>query len=45
MDQPRDIPITIEPNPSRVRVLFHGRVVADTTRALTLKEASLPPVE
>jgi uncharacterized protein (DUF427 family) len=45
MDQPRDIPITIEPNPSRVRVLFDGRVVADTTRALSLKEASLPPVQ
>jgi uncharacterized protein (DUF427 family) len=37
--------ITIEPNPKRVRVLFNGRVVADTTRALTLKEASLPPVQ
>jgi uncharacterized protein (DUF427 family) len=45
MDQPRDIPITIEPNPNRVRVLFNGHVVADTTRALTLKEASLPPVQ
>jgi uncharacterized protein (DUF427 family) len=37
-------PITIEPNRKRVRVLFSGRVVADTTRALTLKEASLRPV-
>ncbi len=44
MDSPRDHPITIEPNPNRVRVLFNGRVVADTTRALTLKEASLPAV-
>jgi uncharacterized protein (DUF427 family) len=42
MDHPTDHPITIEPNPNRVRVLFNGRVVADTTRALTLKEASLP---
>jgi uncharacterized protein (DUF427 family) len=40
-----DHPIAIEPNPKRVRVLFNGRVVAETTRALTLKEASLPPVQ
>jgi uncharacterized protein (DUF427 family) len=39
-----DHPITIEPNPKRVRVTFNGRVVADTTRALTLREASLRPV-
>jgi uncharacterized protein (DUF427 family) len=39
-----DHPITIEPNRKRVRVVFNGRVVADTTRALTLKEASLRPV-
>jgi uncharacterized protein (DUF427 family) len=39
-----DHPITIEPNHKRVRVVFNGRVVADTTRALTLKEASLRPV-
>jgi uncharacterized protein (DUF427 family) len=39
-----DHPITIEPSRKRVRVLFNGRVVADTTRALTLKEASLRPV-
>lgn len=45
MDSAREHPITIEPNPSRVRVLFNGRVVADTTRALTLKEASLPAVQ
>jgi uncharacterized protein (DUF427 family) len=38
-------PITIKPNPRRVRVLFNGRVVADTTRALTLKEATLPAVQ
>jgi uncharacterized protein (DUF427 family) len=37
-------PIAIEPNPKRVRVTFNGRVVADTMRALTLREASLPPV-
>jgi uncharacterized protein (DUF427 family) len=40
-----DHPITIEPNRKRVRVLFNGRVVADTTRAVTLKEASLRPVQ
>jgi uncharacterized protein (DUF427 family) len=40
-----DHPITIEPNPNRVRVLFNGRVIVDTTRALTLREASLPAVQ
>jgi uncharacterized protein (DUF427 family) len=40
-----DHPITMTPNPNRVRVTFAGRLVADTTRALTLKEASLPPVQ
>jgi uncharacterized protein (DUF427 family) len=35
-----DHPITIEPNGKRVRVTFNGRVVADTRRALTLREAS-----
>ena len=37
--------ITIETNPSRVRVVFNGRVVADTTRALTLREAGYRPVQ
>jgi uncharacterized protein (DUF427 family) len=40
-----DHPITISPNPNRVRVSFAGRTVANTTRALTLKEASYPPVQ
>jgi len=40
-----DHPITIEPNPRRVRVTLNGRVVADTRRALTLREASYPPVQ
>src|SRR6266540_2906970 len=35
-----DHPITIEPNPARVTVSVAGRIVADTRRALTLKEAS-----
>ncbi len=39
-----DHPITIEPAAQRVRVTFAGRVVADTTRALALREASYPPV-
>jgi uncharacterized protein (DUF427 family) len=40
-----DHPITIAPNPKRVRVLAGGVVVAETTRALTLKEASYPAVQ
>lgn len=39
-----DHPITITPNPQHVRVIFNGRIVADTRRALTLREASYPPV-
>ena len=38
-------PITIEPNPARVVVSVAGRVVAETTRALTLREASYAPVQ
>lgn len=30
--------ITIEPNPNLVRVLLNGQIVADTRRALTLRE-------
>ena len=40
-----DHPITIEPNSRRVRVTFNGGVIADTTHALTLKEAALRPVQ
>jgi uncharacterized protein (DUF427 family) len=40
-----DHPITIAPNPKRVRVMLGGKVVADTRRALTMREASLPPVQ
>ncbi|HLH96203.1 MAG TPA: DUF427 domain-containing protein [Xanthobacteraceae bacterium] len=39
-----DHPITIEPNAKRVRVIFNGQVIAETTHALTLREASLRPV-
>ena len=38
-------PISIEPNEKRVRVMFNGRVVADTRRALTLQETTLRPVQ
>jgi uncharacterized protein (DUF427 family) len=38
-------PITIEANPERVVVTVGGRVVADTHAALTLREASYPPVQ
>ncbi|HEU0082338.1 MAG TPA: DUF427 domain-containing protein [Bradyrhizobium sp.] len=40
-----DHPITIAPNPKRVRVSAGGVVIADTGRALTLKEASYPAVQ
>jgi uncharacterized protein (DUF427 family) len=39
-----DHPITISPTGRRVRVTLNGKVVADTTRALTLHEASYPPI-
>jgi uncharacterized protein (DUF427 family) len=37
-------PISIEPFPGRVVVRVGGHVVADTRRALTLREASYPAV-
>jgi uncharacterized protein (DUF427 family) len=39
-----DHPITITDNPHRIRVMLGGFIVAETTRALTLREAALPPV-
>lgn len=39
-----DHPISITPSSKRVRVIFAGQVVADTTHALTLKEANYPAV-
>ncbi len=39
-----DHPITTEPKPGRVVVRFRGEVVADTTGALELREASYKPV-
>jgi uncharacterized protein (DUF427 family) len=40
-----DHPITITPTPKRVRVSAGGVVIADSAHALTLKEASYPPVQ
>lgn len=40
-----DHPITIEPNPGRVVVRAGEAVVAETTRALTLREADYAPVQ
>lgn len=39
-----DHPITVAPAPGRITVTVAGRVVADTTNALTLQEADYPPV-
>ena len=40
-----DHPIAIAVNPKRVRVSFAGQVIADTRRALTLKETTYPAVQ
>jgi uncharacterized protein (DUF427 family) len=40
-----DHPIAIEPTGGRVTVTVGGRVVADSRRALTLREASYPGVQ
>lgn len=40
-----DHPIVVEPNPARVVVSVAGKVVADSQRALTLREADYPPVQ
>jgi uncharacterized protein (DUF427 family) len=39
-----DHPITVTPNHHRVKVMFAGKTIADTTKAVDLKEASYPPV-
>jgi uncharacterized protein (DUF427 family) len=49
-DKPRripgpDHPISIEANAKRLVVKVAGRVIADTTSALTLREANYPPVQ
>lgn len=40
-----DHPITVEKTGSRVMARVGGRVVADTTRALTLQESTYPAVQ
>ena len=40
-----DHPISIMPNPRRLRVAANGVVIARTARALVLKEASYPEVQ
>jgi uncharacterized protein (DUF427 family) len=40
-----DHPITVEPTPGRVVVTAAGRKIADTTAALTLREADYPPAQ
>lgn len=37
--------IKIAPQPKRVKVTFNGQTIADTTQALELREAMLPPVQ
>ncbi|ACD17229.1 DUF427 domain-containing protein [Paraburkholderia phytofirmans] len=39
-----DHPITVEPSNARVVVSVGGKVIADTLKALVLREASYPPV-
>jgi uncharacterized protein (DUF427 family) len=38
-------PITVKPNPSRVRVTLAGKVIADSKNALVLREADYPAVQ
>jgi uncharacterized protein (DUF427 family) len=38
-------PITVEPNPGRVVVTFAGKVIADSTSALTLRESTYPAAQ
>ena len=40
-----DHPIAITANPKRMRVSFADQVIADTRRALTLKETTYPAVQ
>lgn len=40
-----DYPISITPNPRRVRVTAGDVVIAETSKALTLKEAKYPAVQ
>jgi uncharacterized protein (DUF427 family) len=38
-------PITVEANPSRVVVSIAGRIIADSRKALTLREGNYPAVQ
>jgi uncharacterized protein (DUF427 family) len=40
----KDHPITIAPIPDRVRVVWRGRTIGDSLRALELREAGYKPV-
>ena len=40
----KDHPITIAPIAERVRVVWRGRTIGDSSRALELREANYPPV-
>ena len=40
-----DHPITIEKNPNRVVISVGGQVLADTSNALTLREAKYPDIQ
>lgn len=40
-----DHPITVERNPARVVVSVGGKVIADTTHALTLRESTYPAAQ
>ena len=40
-----DHPISIQANPSRIVVTVGGKIIADTSNALTLREASYPAVQ
>ena len=44
MNSPSTHAIAITPHQGRVRVRFAGKTVADSTRALDLKEGSMSPV-
>jgi adenylate cyclase len=41
---PDDYRVTVDPARKRVKVVFNGKVIASTRRALVLKETRLPPV-
>lgn len=46
MKQPGpDHPISVVANPRRVRVTLAGKTIAETSRALTLTEASYSPIQ